>query len=600
MASVEKRPHVKTEKMAEFLRSHGESGISPAKLLHCPLDGCNKVLTSSPGLRYHMRTHNSVERPYECHRCQKTFKSANGLKYHLEKTKCDDSSPSHQMNYISAKPKAVTNLISLECDEEGLPDSDSDQDLPKMDRHHLSPSHLHYDVIDGPTETVTTEPSSHFHMSGDVETFHYDPQTFSALNYKKHDVNAHSHSSPVGPGLGSPHNIQSQDSQSQGSHNWLEELAEIATGPQSPLMQRHEREHPLAKTQRIQEDNPAVFEKAVHSYAKSPNTPIRPEKVRSKIKTPSKTSRSISFDTSDTHVTSSSPFPTDPVDNGDNCWPRAVWQCFIAGTQIRFTSGPKTGWQKAEALGNRDRLTSLASHKPPDNFAPDGLRLLHIEEKSCDSSPRGILELRFTTDVVGSPELISECDLDHPFYVKDKGWSSYYPNITVEHYGIPCCELELNDVCLPPDHSDTIYTPDVFNSFKSYDFTPADSSAVFTLSSMAMQKRDQELSPCSTCSPGSPSRKYNKTKHDSLKAKRPMNAFMIFAKKYRLEYTQLYPGKDNRAISVLLGDKWKRMKTEERKVFATEAKVLAEHHKKINPDCWKRRRSNSGSFSYDT
>lgn len=30
------------------------------------------------------------------------------------------------------------------------------------------------------------------------------------------------------------------------------------------------------------------------------------------------------------------------------------------------------------------------------------------------------------------------------------------------------------------------------------------------------------------------------------KAKRPMNAFMLFAKKFRLEYTQMYPGKDNR------------------------------------------------------
>ena len=25
-----------------------------------------------------------------------------------------------------------------------------------------------------------------------------------------------------------------------------------------------------------------------------------------------------------------------------------------------------------------------------------------------------------------------------------------------------------------------------------------------------------------------------------------MNAFMLFAKKYRVEYTQMYPGKDNR------------------------------------------------------
>ena len=32
------------------------------------------------------------------------------------------------------------------------------------------------------------------------------------------------------------------------------------------------------------------------------------------------------------------------------------------------------------------------------------------------------------------------------------------------------------------------------------------------------------------------------------KCKRPMNAFMLFAKKYRVEYTQMYPGKDNRCV----------------------------------------------------
>ena len=37
---------------------------------------------------------------------------------------------------------------------------------------------------------------------------------------------------------------------------------------------------------------------------------------------------------------------------------------------------------------------------------------------------------------------------------------------------------------------------------------------------------------------------YNKSSH--LRAKRPMNAFMLFAKKFRLEYTQMHPGKDNR------------------------------------------------------
>lgn len=46
-----------------------------------------------------------------------------------------------------------------------------------------------------------------------------------------------------------------------------------------------------------------------------------------------------------------------------------------------------------------------------------------------------------------------------------------------------------------------------------------------------------------------------------------------------------------RAISVLLGDKWKKLKNEERKAFAQQAKQLAEQYRKQNPDCWKRKRS---------
>lgn len=48
-----------------------------------------------------------------------------------------------------------------------------------------------------------------------------------------------------------------------------------------------------------------------------------------------------------------------------------------------------------------------------------------------------------------------------------------------------------------------------------------------------------------------------------------------------------------RAISVLLGEKWKKMRSEERRVFTTQAKALADEQKRLNPDCWKRKRTNS-------
>ena len=60
------------------------------------------------------------------------------------------------------------------------------------------------------------------------------------------------------------------------------------------------------------------------------------------------------------------------------------------------------------------------------------------------------------------------------------------------------------------------------------------------------------LPPPVRCSTGSgsimspPMSPAKKTVKDPEKPKRPMNGFMLFAKKYRLELIQQHPGKDNR------------------------------------------------------
>ena len=46
------------------------------------------------------------------------------------------------------------------------------------------------------------------------------------------------------------------------------------------------------------------------------------------------------------------------------------------------------------------------------------------------------------------------------------GWSSICPQETVEHYGIPCCELCVNDICLPPSHPEATFSKEVFKSFE--------------------------------------------------------------------------------------------------------------------------------------
>ncbi len=80
--------------------------------------------------------------------------------------------------------------------------------------------------------------------------------------------------------------------------------------------------------------------------------------------------------------------------------------------------------------------------------------------------------------------------------------------------------------------------------------------------------------------PMSPARK---KAADPDRAKRPMNGFMLFAKKYRLELIQQHPGKDNRAISVLLGEAWKGLPMEDREQYSHKAKVRSE--REINKQC---------------
>eukprot|EP00069_Balaena_mysticetus_P019757 bmy_12515T0 len=357
--------------------------------------------------------------------------------------------------------------------------------------------------------------------------------------------------------------------------DWLTELANIATSPQSPLMQCsfYNRSSPV---------HIIATSKSLHSYARPP--PVSSSK-------------------------------------GEPAFPHHHWK---EQTPVRHERHGS-----ALLLLLMSCLFRLVACLPMmlnvnKGYGSDGLKLLSHEESV--SFGESVLKLTFDPGTVEDGLLTVECKLDHPFYVKNKGWSSFYPSLTVVQHGIPCCEIHVGDVCLPPGHPDAINFDDsgVFDTFKSYDFTPMDSSAVYVLSSMARQRRaslscggpggqDFERSGFSkNCgSPGSSQLSSNSLYAKAVKThssgtvsatspnkcKRPMNAFMLFAKKYRVEYTQMYPGKDNRAISVILGDRWKKMKNEERRMYTLEAKALAEEQKRLNPDCWKRKRTNSVCFN---
>ncbi|XP_037617219.1 HMG box-containing protein 1-like isoform X1 [Sebastes umbrosus] len=386
--------------------------------------------------------------------------------------------------------------------------------------------------------------------------------------------------------------------------HWLTQLAHIATGPQSPLLQ----ESPNSSS------SPACLSSTssnLHSYARPP--PPLPSNSSSSRSSPRGHGRERRRTRKSSECGSAVSTRSSLSDDEDMGWsfscPPTAWHCFLKGTHLRFQSSLNAKWQDVEDL-DEERSRSLKS------YGSEGLQL--VEHSETVLSGQTVLQLTFDPGAFGRVPVTARCQLDHPFYVKNKGWSSFHPSLTVVRYGIPCYEMEVGDVCLPPGHRDAKHTDDslVFDTFKSYDFTPLDSSAVYVLSSMARRRRASQSSGGAvspdrdalqdTNSAGrshSPRQKPTKSQQASAaasnnatptKCKRPMNAFMLFAKKYRVEYTQMFPGKDNRAISVLLGEQWKKMRTEERRTFTVQAKALADEQKRLNPDCWKRKRTNSG------
>lgn len=128
------------------------------------------------------------------------------------------------------------------------------------------------------------------------------------------------------------------------------------------------------------------------------------------------------------------------------------------------------------------------------SYGSEGLQLLEHSENVL--SGQAVLQLTFDPGAFGHAPMTARCQLDHPFYVKNKGsesaeektlklfkryieffticpsflsgWSSFYPSLTVVHYGIPCYEMEVGDVCLPPGHRDAKHTDDslVFDTFR--------------------------------------------------------------------------------------------------------------------------------------
>lgn len=280
-----------------------------------------------------------------------------------------------------------------------------------------------------------------------------------------------------------------------------------------------------------------------------------------------------------------------------------------------------TPWQKTEELGWKDKIAMKVDSRNSYQYAPNGLTVIKLDVISRDSAQegeqRGLSEVNTLLQMRMSPhnvpdhtrvEMLAKAPLDHPYFVKDKGWCSACPRLSLDKYGIPCKDLSPGDVCLPPNHPEAVHTPDLCDRFKRFEFNNHELAEQFSpggprsgggplrhgiANLLPSLRQNHNASIGSVMSPPmSPARK--KTV-DPDKPKRPMNGFMLFAKKFRLELIQKHPGKDNRAISVLLGEAWKNLVPEERDIYSNKAKVLADEQKKLYPDCWKRKRSLSSA-----
>lgn len=77
-------------------------------------------------------------------------------------------------------------------------------------------------------------------------------------------------------------------------------------------------------------------------------------------------------------------------------------------------------------------------------------------------------------------------------------------------------------------------------------------------------------------------------KDDEKKVRRPMNSFMLYAKRHRGEVHQLYPMCDNRTVSKILSETWYAMDPEKKQKYHDLAAEIRREHFRMHPDFkWK-------------
>jgi len=66
--------------------------------------------------------------------------------------------------------------------------------------------------------------------------------------------------------------------------------------------------------------------------------------------------------------------------------------------------------------------------------------------------------------------------------------------------------------------------------------------------------------------------------------KRPMNAFFLYSQQNRKAFKELYPGRDNREITIILSEHWCSLKPELKEPYKDKARELMRITRESHPD----------------
>ena len=206
-------------------------------------------------------------------------------------------------------------------------------------------------------------------------------------------------------------------------------------------------------------------------------------------------------------------------------------------------------------------------------------------------------------------------------------WTKFFLN----HFRFSFSPEELGS-SVPPQPSSLILSPPNTPTMKTHQTQLQQTQPRQAASSQSKSKHSKQKSH-SGQQTTEKSSKPSKAPLDPDRPKRPMNAFMLFAKQHRLKLIRMHPGKDNRFVffsqmcesfssdrtflkhhtvmllwlilcfrllyfryvSVILGEAWRQLPADQKEVFITEAKALSHERKRLHPECWKRKRSQSTS-----